>query len=533
MKKPIWLILVLVFLIGVAGLINGQASGGKNKPLTNDGVVSLVKAGLGDSAIVALIKSSPTDFDKSAEALIELKTAGVSNAIIEAMASAGTMETPAVTKKEDLPSSYGIYALSQNGAQELQSSPVSTVIGLKPGGLRSNTDRGMAMDGFSGEPQNIIADPSRGFVIYQQNVKPGDLSLSELAYVRSARASDFNILKTSLNFREVYLANPSDNIQVGLWRPNGKVAFRVEPVEGRSGMFKLLPVKELKPGKYALFSGKELHNYDVVFTADTNRQATAIFFSIVPSTTRTGSNSTENSRNTESTAANIQEPVKVRQGVVTEDEKKKTKEYLKKVAKEEGAQVSPSGIIYIEKKAGDGASPKATNRVTVHYDGTFINGENFDSSRKRGAPNTFPLNSVIPCWTEGIQKMRVGGQAKLVCPPETAYGDQGAGGVIPGGATLVFDIELLRVGNPIMVMAEAADYCTANGGRLSTLKELRKIYKTECTGGQHLDSCDQTYISSDEHDADHVWGINFRDGEKSDMPNNNVAAAYFDFRCVQ
>ena len=95
---------------------------------------------------------------------------------------------------------------------------------------------------------------------------------------------------------------------------------------------------------------------------------------------------------------------------------------------------------------GSGPSPKATDTVKVHYRGTFPDGREFDSSYGRGQPAEFPLNGVIKCWTEGLQRMKVGGNAKLVCPPAIAYGDRGAGGgVIPPNATLHFDVELLAV----------------------------------------------------------------------------------------
>lgn len=114
-------------------------------------------------------------------------------------------------------------------------------------------------------------------------------------------------------------------------------------------------------------------------------------------------------------------------------------------AKEEGAVVTSSGLVYRSLKDGTGASPKATDKVTVHYKGTFPDGREFDSSHKRGQPIDFPLNGVIPCWTEGVQRMKTGGKAKLTCPPEIAYGARGAGGVIPPNATLVFEVELLGV----------------------------------------------------------------------------------------
>ncbi|NBW48861.1 MAG: FKBP-type peptidyl-prolyl cis-trans isomerase [Betaproteobacteria bacterium] len=114
-------------------------------------------------------------------------------------------------------------------------------------------------------------------------------------------------------------------------------------------------------------------------------------------------------------------------------------------AKEEGAVVTSTGLVYRSLKDGTGASPKATDKVTVHYKGTFPDGREFDSSYKRGQPIDFPLNGVIPCWIEGVQRMKTGGKAKLTCPPEIAYGARGAGGVIPPNATLVFEVELLGV----------------------------------------------------------------------------------------
>lgn len=115
-------------------------------------------------------------------------------------------------------------------------------------------------------------------------------------------------------------------------------------------------------------------------------------------------------------------------------------------AKEAGAVVTASGLVYRSLKDGTGAQPaSASDTVKVHYRGTLPNGTEFDSSYKRNAPIDFPLNRVIPCWTEGVQKMKVGGKAKLTCPPGIAYGANGAGGVIPPNATLHFEVELLGI----------------------------------------------------------------------------------------
>ena len=116
-----------------------------------------------------------------------------------------------------------------------------------------------------------------------------------------------------------------------------------------------------------------------------------------------------------------------------------------RAAREPGAAVLPSGLVYRATAEGTGASPSATDTVRVHYRGVLADGKEFDSSIKRGQPAEFPLNRVIRCWTEGVQKMKPGGKATLTCPPALAYGDRGAGGVIPPNATLQFEIELLGV----------------------------------------------------------------------------------------
>jgi FKBP-type peptidyl-prolyl cis-trans isomerase FkpA len=118
---------------------------------------------------------------------------------------------------------------------------------------------------------------------------------------------------------------------------------------------------------------------------------------------------------------------------------------LAAAAAEKGAVVTPSGLVYLSSKEGSGASPTATSVVRVHYRGTFPDGKEFDSSYARKQPAEFPLNRVIPCWTEGVQKLKVGGKAKLTCPAAIAYGARGAPPTIPPNATLLFEVELLDI----------------------------------------------------------------------------------------
>ena len=121
-------------------------------------------------------------------------------------------------------------------------------------------------------------------------------------------------------------------------------------------------------------------------------------------------------------------------------------EVAAKSAKEPGAVVTDSGLVYRSLKDGTGAAPKASDVVKVHYRGTFPDGKEFDSSYSRNAPTEFPLDRVIKCWTEGVQRMKVGGKAKLTCPAAIAYGPRGTpGGPIPPNATLLFEVELLSI----------------------------------------------------------------------------------------
>jgi FKBP-type peptidyl-prolyl cis-trans isomerase FkpA len=112
---------------------------------------------------------------------------------------------------------------------------------------------------------------------------------------------------------------------------------------------------------------------------------------------------------------------------------------------QQAPQVLPSGVTVQMIKEGTGANPQASDTVTVHYRGTLESGKEFDSSYSRNAPATFPLARVIPCWTEGVQKIKVGGKAKLTCPAKTAYGERGVPGAIPPNSTLNFEVELLSI----------------------------------------------------------------------------------------
>ena len=138
---------------------------------------------------------------------------------------------------------------------------------------------------------------------------------------------------------------------------------------------------------------------------------------------------------------------------IAAEQKKKTGEanaeisrkFLEENAKKEGVKVTNSGLQYIVLEEGNGENPKATDTVKVHYEGTLINGQIFDSSIKRGEPVEFPLNHVIPGWTEGLQLMRPGAKYRFFIPSDLAYGEHGAGDMIAPNSALIFDVELIEV----------------------------------------------------------------------------------------
>lgn len=141
----------------------------------------------------------------------------------------------------------------------------------------------------------------------------------------------------------------------------------------------------------------------------------------------------------------VQELARARRKVMGDKLAAAGKDFLDKSAQEKGAVKTASGLVYISLREGTGASPKVTDTVKVNYRGTLPDGKEFDSSYKRGQPAEFRLDGVIKCWTEGLEKMKTGGKAKLVCPASIAYGDTGAGDLILPGATLAFEVELLEI----------------------------------------------------------------------------------------
>lgn len=141
----------------------------------------------------------------------------------------------------------------------------------------------------------------------------------------------------------------------------------------------------------------------------------------------------------------LQKLITERRAAAAAEEKQASADFLTQEAAKPGVEKLSSGLLYQTVTEGTGAAPKATDRVKVHYKGSLRDGTEFDSSISRGEPASFHLNRVVPCWTEGLQKMKVGGKARLVCPAELGYGERGVPGRIPAGAALVFEVELIEI----------------------------------------------------------------------------------------
>ena len=191
---------------------------------------------------------------------------------------------------------------------------------------------------------------------------------------------------------------------------------------------------------------KALYNLGVMLSSSiTTFHFTPKELELVQAGLADGAQEKANTEDLEKYIAKLQELQKTRVAEAAEKEKTSGTAFLAKAAAEKDATKTESGLVIKTVQAGTGDSPKADNQVKVHYEGKFTDGKVFDSSIKRNEPAVFPLGGVIPCWTEALQLMKVGGKAQVVCPPNLAYGEEGRPPQMRGGATLVFDVELLEI----------------------------------------------------------------------------------------
>jgi hypothetical protein len=260
------------------------------KTIANDDVIAMVKAGLTDSAVIAAIGRSPNQFDLSPQALVKLRQAGVSNVVIEAMLN--SQATGAATgnrvkgRAGELPSAYGYYVLDGGKLRALQAVTVDVVVGLRAGNIPGGP--GWGVDGFKDEPNMTLNSAEPVFIVYQQNLNATAFRFSELQFVSSLQAGQFNVHGTRPEFFPGVFGGvrPNDTVMVNLWRPKAADQVRVEPIEGKSGMFRLIPNSPLLAGRYALWFGNSLHPVSMIFATDGSRNSSAFYMSVgVPSKT--------------------------------------------------------------------------------------------------------------------------------------------------------------------------------------------------------------------------------------------------------
>jgi len=210
--------------------------------------------------------------------------------------------------------------------------------------------------------------------------------------------------------------------------------------------------------------------------------------------------------------------------------------YLDTNKAKEGVQVTESGLQYLTVESGDGTTPGPTDLVTVHYAGRLVDGSEFDSSYKRGEPISFPVNGVIPGWTEALQLMKVGDKFELTIPSDLGYGERGAGGVIPPNATLVFDVELLDVTTEANLQAEKEAFKNAqftfldeNGGKDGiTVTESGLQYRVieEGTGTSPSATSDVTVHYSGTLINGEEFDSSYKRGQPASFPLDGVISGW-------
>jgi len=254
--------------------------------MTLDDILKLVQVRLGDDLIISQIRKNGKAFALTPDELVRLKTAGASDDVIRAMidpkaplpqpAPSPTPAPATVPQALSLPAAYGYYIQDGHKMSELSPIQVLTKFGLTMG------NRGYAVDGISDQtPLFRVDDHSPTIIVYQQNVQPSMLQLSTLAFVQSMKAGEFNISNANLQFfSRTFNKDPNETISLDLWRPNRNIQLSVEPIEGKMGMFKLVPTTQLEVGKYALYFTDSIHPNEFVFSASLGRQSTAFAFEV-------------------------------------------------------------------------------------------------------------------------------------------------------------------------------------------------------------------------------------------------------------
>jgi len=251
--------------------------------LTLNEVIAMLESSIPEPVILARIKNRGKPFDLTTEDLVRLKKAGAGEKVMLQMLdpkSSGAQSSQAAQQSRDtpspsLPAAYGYYILDGTAMVELKPRPVITKFGL------TLADRGFAVDGLTDQQTLSFANATLAIIVYQQDIPINSLRLSWMSYVPSMTAHQFNIINTAPQFfTSLYNKSPTAEIPINLWRPARTVEMRIEPIDGKPGMYRLTPSAPLAVGRYALYFLDSLHGSDIVFSASQGRQASAFDFQI-------------------------------------------------------------------------------------------------------------------------------------------------------------------------------------------------------------------------------------------------------------
>jgi len=281
------LIVFLLATVFVPWTTKSPAQNSATAPLRNSDIITLVKGGLSDDAIIAVIRKSKSGFDLSPNALVALHQGGVSSRIVEAMAvgpdtNANASNANSTTASPlggiPMPTEYGYYLLSEDRLIPIHASPVRNVIGIT---MRAGGP-GWAVDGVRGQPDFKKKDPSLTLVFYQQNMDVQDVRYGAAAFVTSMTAGQFDGAGPTNPqfFPTIYGVNYNDAVPVNLWRPTQQIQLAVEPIVEKPGMFKVHVQQPLSPGTYLLYFKNMIHMNGTIFPATGESTFFAILFEV-------------------------------------------------------------------------------------------------------------------------------------------------------------------------------------------------------------------------------------------------------------
>jgi murein DD-endopeptidase MepM/ murein hydrolase activator NlpD len=272
---------ILALVVAVTSVTFREATAMQGRDtLRNRDVIGLSEAGVGDSVIVAKMRNAQCDFDLSTDALIELKRAGVSEGVLQAMIGGCSQlagEGQSGARALMLPSAYGYYVVEGDAIRPLVPTRVTWVPGIAPVGAFNLAWYGV--DGLSGEPEFTLQDSLASFVMYDHEVDPRNIHLAKLVYVDHMRAYEFNVRGTDPPFfYNVYRKNYDDPVRVGLWRVKVDIPLQIEPIQDRRSMYRLTPARPFESGRYAFYHEGALYPDNIIITRQGSASPPSAFY---------------------------------------------------------------------------------------------------------------------------------------------------------------------------------------------------------------------------------------------------------------